>query len=77
MPPSSLFNGIPENGLFEGTITIAKQIQFTVASDTGQAAFSFDGEMQPGGIIAGTYCSLGVVTGECSDYGLWSVAPGQ
>ncbi len=77
MPTSGLFNGIPENGPFEGTITIAKQIQFTVASGAGQATFSFDGEMQSGGIIAGTYCSLGVVTGKCSDYGLWSVSPGQ
>jgi hypothetical protein len=77
MPTSGLFNGIPENGPFEGTITIAKQIQFTVASDTGQATISFDGEMQSGGIIVGTYCSLGVVTGKCSDYGLWSVSPGQ
>ncbi len=45
---------------------------------SGQATFSFEGEMQPGGIITGTYCSsLGVVTGKCSDYGLWSVSPGQ
>ena len=77
MPTSGLFNGIPKTGPFEGTITVAKQIQFTVASNTGQAAFSFDGEMQPGGIIVGTYCSLVVVAGECSDYGLWSVSPGQ
>src|SRR5260370_42483247 len=59
-PTSGLFNGIPENGPFEGTITIAKQIQFTVASDTGRATISFDGEMQSGGIFVITYCSLGV-----------------
>ncbi len=75
MPENDLFSQIPTNGPFEGTITAAKEIQFILTSDTGQATFSFDGGMQPDGNIAGTYCSLAVVTGKCSDYGLWSVSP--
>jgi hypothetical protein len=47
-----------------------------VTSNTGQATFSFDGTIQPDGTLAGTYCSLEVATGRCSDYGLWSVSPG-
>jgi hypothetical protein len=76
MPENNLFSQIPKNGPFKGTITAAKQIQFILSSDTGQATFSFDGLLQPDGSIGGTYCSLGVATGKCNDYGLWSLSPG-
>jgi serine/threonine protein kinase len=66
---------MPTNGSFEGTITAAEDIQFILTSDSGQVTFSFVGIIQPSGSIAGTYCSLGGVTGKCSDYGLWSVSP--
>ncbi len=72
---TALFNGLPANGRFEGTITPAGRIHLTITSDTGQAAFSFEGSMQPEGTMAGTYCSQDAVTGTCSDYGLWSVSP--
>src|SRR5437016_5189169 len=75
MPENRLFNSIPENGPFTGTVNAAKQIQFTVTNSTGQATFSFQGVMQADGSITGTYCSLEVSTGKCSDYGLWSIAP--
>jgi eukaryotic-like serine/threonine-protein kinase len=65
---------MPTNGSFEGTITAAEDIQFILTSDSGQVTFSFVGIIQPSGSIAGTYCSLGGVTGKCSDYGLWSVS---
>ena len=74
VPENGLFNGIPENAPFTGTINAAKQIQFTVTSNTGQATLSFAGVMQPDGSIAGTYCSLRTATGKCSEYGLWSVS---
>lgn len=74
-PVTSLSNGLPANGPFEGTITPAGGIHLIVTSDTGQAAFSFAGTMQPDGTMAGTYCSQDAVTGTCSDYGLWSVSP--
>jgi ATP-binding cassette, subfamily B, bacterial len=72
-----LFNGLPQSGPFTGTITTPKQIQFIVTDDRGQATFSFDGFIQPDGTIGGTYCSLEVVTGKCSDYGVWSISPTQ
>src|SRR5205823_7037350 len=49
MPEHRLFDGIPENGSFTGTINAAKEIQFTVTNSAGQATFSFQGEIQPDG----------------------------
>lgn len=74
IPPNTVSSGMPANGPFKGSITIAKQIQFTLTSDTGQVTYSFDGVIQPDGTVAGTYCSLGVGAGQCSDYGLWTVS---
>src|SRR2546421_9088564 len=59
MPTNAVFSGIPANGLFKGTITASRQIQFKITSDTGLAAFSFNGLLSPDGSIAGTYCSPG------------------
>jgi len=70
-----LFNGLPQHGPFTGAITTTKHIQFVVIDDTGQATFSFDGLLQPDGTTAGTYCSVEIVTGKCSDYGVWSISP--
>jgi len=74
-PVTTLFNGLPTNGPFEGTITPARRIHLIVTSDTGEAAFSFEGSIQPDGTMVGSYCSLDAVTGTCSDYGLWNVSP--
>ena len=76
MPKNGIFNGIHQNGPFKGTVTTAKQIQFVVTSDTGQATFSFMGAIQSDGTVSGTYCSIEAATGKCSDNGLWSVSPG-
>jgi hypothetical protein len=70
-----LFNGLPQHGPFTGTITTTQHIQFIVINDTGQATFSFDGLLQPDRTIAGTYCRVEIVTGKCSDYGVWSISP--
>jgi hypothetical protein len=72
-----LFDRFPQHTPFTGTITTTRHMQFIVIDDTGQARFSFDGLLQPNGIIEGTYCSVEIVTGKCSDYGLWSVSPLQ
>jgi len=75
IPDNAIFNGIPLNGPFTGTVTIAKQIQFIVTSDTGQTAFSFEGVIWADGTIVGSFCSPAEARGKCSDYGLWSVSP--
>ncbi len=72
---NSLFNGIPQNGPFTGTVNTAKQIQFIVTTEAGQYAFSFEGQIQSDGNIGGTYCGPETPTGKCSDYGVWSAYP--
>src|SRR5207245_9187466 len=74
-PENNLFGQIPKSGPFQGTITTSKEIQFTLMGDTGQATFSFDGFIQLDGSIQGTYCSLAMAAGKCSDYGVWNVSP--
>lgn len=71
------FNSLPANDSFKGSITTHGQIQFMLTSNPGRATFSFTGIILPSGSITGTYCSTGVGTGKCSDYGLWSVSPAQ
>jgi Protein of unknown function (DUF1616) len=64
-------------GPFKGMVTAAKHIQFTVIDETGHTTLSFDGDMQPGGTISGSYCTIDR-KGQCSSgsgYGLWSVGP--
>src|SRR5260221_795484 len=75
MPGNSLFNGIPQNGPFTGTVNTAKQIQFIVTTEAGQYAFSFQGQLQSDGNIGGTYSGPETPTGKCSDYGVWSAYP--
>jgi len=77
MPQNTSLNGVPQNGPFKGTVTIARQMQFTVTNNTGLATFSFEGLIQPDGTIGGTYCNLEVASGGCSDYGLWSISPAR
>lgn len=74
---NALPNGTPANGTIKGTVAADKHIWFTLTNDRGKATFSFDGLIQPDGTIGGTYCNVGVVTGQCSDYGLWSTSPTQ
>src|SRR5205823_3198151 len=40
IPENTIFNGIPQNGPFTGTVNTDKQIQFIVTSNTGQVTFS-------------------------------------
>jgi len=62
-------------GSFQGSIDTGKHIQFSVTGNVGQATLTFDGNMQSDGNIGGTYCSSPNQAGDCSDYGIWSVAP--
>jgi len=75
IPENTIFNGKPQNGPFTGTVNTAKQIRFIVTSNTGQVTFSFNGVIQPDRTIAGEYCNLGEATGQCNDYGIWSLSP--
>jgi hypothetical protein len=69
------FTGLNETGAFKGSIATDGHIQFIVMGQAGQALFTFDGLVQPDGILAGSYCHF--VAGTCSSYGLWSLAPGK
>ena len=71
---NNLFSEIPKSGPFQGTVSTSKEVQFTLLDNTGQAAFSFNGSILADKSIEGTYCSLQVAAGKCSDYGLWSVS---
>jgi hypothetical protein len=75
IPANAHSQNIPTNGPFKGTITADKHIQFTLTNNSGQATFTFEGVIQPNGRLAGTYCNVGAVIGQCSDYGLWSLSP--
>ncbi len=69
-------NGLQGSGSFQGRITAAEHIYFTVTNATKHAILSFDGAIQSDGTLAGSYCSLNP-EGQCSgsNYGLWSVVP--
>jgi eukaryotic-like serine/threonine-protein kinase len=66
--------GLGWNDPFQGSIDTAKHIKFSFTDKGGQAALTFDGNMQSDGNIEGTYCSMNQ-TGVCSDYGIWSADP--
>jgi eukaryotic-like serine/threonine-protein kinase len=67
--------GLRWNGPFQGSIDTAKHIQFSFTGNVGQATLTFAGNMQSDGNIEGSYCSSPNQAGQCSDYGIWSVAP--
>src|SRR6266702_4182700 len=75
MPENNLVSTIPQSGPLQGTVSTAKEVQFTLLDNTGQATFSFNGLIVAANSIQGTYCSLKAAEGKCSDYGLWSVSP--
>jgi serine/threonine protein kinase len=75
MPQNNVFGAIPQSGPFQGTVTPAKEVQFTLMDGAGQATYAFSGSIAADNSIEGTYCSLLAATGKCGDYGLWSVAP--
>jgi len=75
MSENNLVSTIPQSGPLQGTVSTAKEVQFTLLDNTGQATFSFNGLIVAANSIQGTYCSLKAAEGKCSDYGLWSVSP--
>ncbi|MFL5660135.1 MAG: serine/threonine protein kinase [Ktedonobacteraceae bacterium] len=67
--------GLRWNGPFQGSIDTAKHIQFSFTGNLGKATLTFDGNMQSDGNIERSYCSSPNQAEQCSDYGIWSVAP--
>ena len=72
---SGYFTGLHLNGPLTGTINNSRHIQFTVLDSAGHPILSFEGAMQPGGTLSGSYCRLNQARQCSGDYGLWSVAP--
>ena len=71
--------GLLKRGSFRGMIISDQNIRLTVTDDTGHASLLFEGGLQLGGTLSGSYCGLDQ-EGQCSSksnyaYGLWSVAP--
>lgn len=67
--------GLQGSGSFKGMVTATKQIHFTVTNNTGHAPFSFEGEIDSDGNMAGSYCRFDQI-GDCTGgYGLWSATP--
>ena len=75
LPENNLVSSILQSGPLQGTVNTAKEVQFTLLDNTGQATFSFTGLIVADNSIQGTYCSLQAAAGKCSDYGLWRVSP--
>jgi len=75
LPENNLVSSILQSGPLQGTVSTAKEVQFTLLDNTGQATFSFTGLIVADNSIQGTYCSLQAAAGKCSDYGLWRVSP--
>lgn len=69
------FQGLGLVGQFNGTVTSAGRVKFTVKLYAGQMSLVFDGYIKVGGDIAGSFAVLdgqGQHTGEA---GIWNVAP--
>lgn len=66
------------SGAFRGTINTAGALQFTVYSTQVGAPLFFQGNVNAGGSLSGTYCSLDK-TGNCNPafggYGTWTAFP--
>lgn len=74
---SGYFTTSARSHSFSGIVTTAKQIQFTVIGQQGQANLLFEGAVQSNSTLSGSYCSLNQ-HGLClstSGYGIWSAIP--
>ena len=69
------FSGLGLSGLFKGTINANGHIQFQVMVYSGNSTLSFEGAIQIGGTIAGSYQVLNKNSEFTGESGLWSVAP--
>lgn len=69
------FSGLGLSGLFKGTINASGHIQFQVVVYSGYSTLSFEGAIQIGGTIAGSYQVLNQNSEFTGESGLWSVAP--
>jgi serine/threonine protein kinase len=69
------FAGLDLPGPFKGTIDASGHITFQVAIYSGASTLSFEGSIQIGGNIAGSYRVLNQHKQFTGEMGLWSVAP--
>ncbi|HEX9132594.1 MAG TPA: hypothetical protein VF844_09895, partial [Ktedonobacteraceae bacterium] len=69
------FNGLGLSGLFKGTINASGHLQFQVMLYSGNSTLSFEGAIQIGGTIAGSYQVLNQNSEFTGESGLWSVVP--
>lgn len=69
------FTGLGVSGSFQGTVATSEQVQFQVTTYSGKATLTFEGTIQFGGNIAGTYQILNQNKQFTGVFGLWSVDP--
>ena len=69
------FSGLGLSGFFKGTINTSEHIQFQIEIYSGNSTLSFEGAIQIGGTIAGSYQVLNRNSQFTGESGLWSVVP--
>ncbi len=69
------FTGLGVSGPFQGTVTTSDQVQFQVTVYSGNATIAFEGTIQFGGNIAGSYQILNQEKQFTGESGVWSVSP--
>ncbi len=69
------FTGLGLSGPFKGTVSTSDHLQFQVMIYAGNETLSFEGYIQLGGNMAGTYQVLNQNNQFTGESGLWSAAP--
>ncbi len=69
------FTGLGLSGPFKGTIDAGGHLEFQVVIYSGNSTLSFEGAIQIGGTIAGSYQVLNQNSQFTGESGLWSVSP--
>lgn len=72
---SGYFHGLGLNGPFKGTIDTSGHIQFQVVIYSGSSTLSFEGTIQLGGDIAGSFKVMNQNNQFTGESGVWSVTP--
>ena len=70
-----LFKGLGLAGPFNGTVTTAGHVQFTVVILGGDSTLAFTGDIKIGGDMVGSYQVLNRQGQHTGQYGVWSTAP--
>jgi hypothetical protein len=69
------FTGLGVSGSFQGTVATSDHVQFQVTVYSGNATIAFEGTIQFGGNIAGSYRILNQEKQFTGESGVWSVSP--